>query len=77
MEAVFWVMEKMGKAHSVDVGAKRYIDVVYDQETYKSGVYYGSKVGVTGEMADQVAHFEIIGNEAAQDNADAAIHLFL
>lgn len=77
MEAVFWVFEMMGKAHSVDVGAKRYVDVLYDEATYKSGVYYGSKKGVTGEMADQVIHFDMIGNEEAQDNAAAAIHHFL
>ena len=73
-----WVMEKLGKAHSVDVGAKRYVDVVINEsDKYKSGVWYGSKQGLTGEMADQAEHFDIIGNESAQDNADTAIHSFL
>ena len=77
VEFAMWLMEVLGKAHSVEVGAKRYVDVLFDQDTYKSGVYYGSKQGLTGEMGDQVSHFAIIGNEEAQDNANAAIHHFL
>ena len=77
MSIVMWIMEKLGRAHSVDVGAKRYVDVLLDKSTYKSGVWYGSKKGLTGELADQVEHLDIIGNESAQDNADTAIHLFL
>jgi len=77
MNFAMWVMEALGKAHSVDVGAKRYVDVLSDKSTYKSGIWYGSKKGLTGELADQVTHFPIIGDESAQDNANAAIHLFL
>ena len=77
MNAVMAVMQLMGKAHSVDVGAKRYCDVLLDQATYKSGVWYGSKKGLTGEMADQVEHWDLLGSETAQDNADTVIHSFL
>ena len=77
MEAVFWVMEFMGRAHSVDVGAKRYVDVLCDTDTYKSGIWYGSKKGLTGELADQIEHSAILGNQEAQDNANTAIHKFL
>lgn len=77
MEAVMWVMEKTGKAHSVDVGAKRYLDVLLDHDTYKSGVFYGSKKGLTGPLSDQVEHFALMGEQSAQDNADTVIHSFL
>ena len=77
MEFAMWVMEKLGRCHSVDVGAKRYVDVMLDQDTYKSGVYYGSAKGLTGPMGDQKELNEIIGNEDAQDNANTVIHSFL
>ena len=77
MEAAMWVMQTLGRAHSVDAGAKRYCDVLTDEQTYKTGVFYGSKKGLTGEMGDQVVHLEIIGNETAQDNANTVIHSFL
>lgn len=77
MEFAMAVMQFLGRAHSVNEGAKRYCDTLLDDVTYKSGVFYGSKNGLTGEMADQVAHFHIIGDESAQNNADTAIHSFL
>jgi len=77
METAMWVMQTLGRAHSVDTGAERYADVLMDDETYKSGIFYGSKKGLTGAMGDQVAHLEIIGNETAQDNANTVIHQFL
>lgn len=76
-EATMQVMRIIGRAHSVDVGAKRYCDVLLDDDKYKSGVWYGSKKGLTGEMADQVEHWDLLGNESAQDAADTAIHKFL
>lgn len=77
MDAVMWVMQTIGRAHSVDVGAKRYVDVLLDDATYKPGVWYGSKKGLTGELADQVEQCEILGKESAQDAANTAIHSFL
>lgn len=77
MESVMWVMQTIGRAHSVDVGAKRYCDILLDDATYKSGVWYGSKKGLTGELADQVEHWDLLGQESAQDNANSAIHAFL
>ena len=77
MNAVMAVMQWLGRAHAVDVGAKRYVDVLLDTDTYQSGVWYGSKHGLTGEMADQVEHWDLLGNETAQDNADTVIHSFL
>lgn len=78
METAMWMMEKLGRAHSVDVGAKRYVDVMLNTDDFTSGIWWGSKKGLTGKLADQTEHWpEIIGSEAAQDNTHAAIHRFL
>ena len=78
IETAMWVMQKLGKAHSVDVGAKRYVDVMLNEDDFTSSVWWGSKKGLTGKLADQVEHWpEIIGNKTAQDNAKTAIHNFL
>ena len=78
METAMWVMQKLGRAHSVDVGAKRYLDVMLNRDDFTSGVWWGSKKGLTGKLANQVEHWpEIIGSEAAQDNANIVIHKFL
>jgi hypothetical protein len=78
VEAAMWIMQTLGKAHSVDVGAKRYVDVLLNEYEFKTGVWWGSKQGLTGALADQSAHWpEIIGNENAQDNAYTVIHKFL
>lgn len=78
MEAAMWVMQTLGRAHSVDVGAKRYVDVMLNEVDFTSGVWWGSKKGLTGKLANQVEHWpKIIGSEAAQDNANTVIHKFL
>ncbi|MBK1835708.1 SDR family NAD(P)-dependent oxidoreductase [Roseibacillus ishigakijimensis] len=78
MNTAMWVMQLLGKAHAVDVGAKRYVDVLLNDDDFTSGVWWGSKKGLTGELADQLEHWpEIIGSESAQDNVDTVIHRFL
>lgn len=78
MESAMWVMEKLGRAHSVDVGAKRYVDVMLCTDEFTTGVWWGSQKGLTGRLANQVEHWpEIIGSETAQDNAKTAINNFL
>jgi len=78
MNAAMWMMELLGKAHSVDVGAKRYVDVLLNDSDFKSGVWWGSKKGLTGELADQLEHWpDLIGDENAQDNADTVIRKYL
>ncbi|MCZ8499689.1 hypothetical protein O9929_24555 [Vibrio lentus] len=78
MESAMWVMQKLGKAHSVDVGAKRYVDVLLNSDEYKTGAWWGSKKGPDGYMANQVDHWpEIIGNQSAQNNANTVINQFL
>ncbi|GEM78899.1 SDR family NAD(P)-dependent oxidoreductase [Vibrio superstes] len=78
IEAVMWVMQTLGKAHSVDVGAKRYVDVLLNEDEFKTGIWWGSKKGLTGALANQSAHWpEIIDNANVQNNADTVIHNFL
>lgn len=78
MNTAMWIMELLGRAHSVDVGAKRYVDVLLNEDDFRTGVWWGSKKGLTGELADQMEHWpDIIGSESAQDNADTVIHSFL
>ena len=78
METAMWVMQTLGRAHSVDVGAKRYVDVMLNRDDFTSGVWWGSKKGLTGPLADQREHWpEIIGSQTAQDNANTVIHHFL
>ena len=77
MNTAMWVMQLLGRAHSVDVGAKRYVDAMLNDDDFKSGVWWGSKKGLTGELSDQLEHWpDIIGNESAQDNANTVIHRF-
>jgi len=71
------VARMLGMSHETDVGAKRYLDAMYDFDTYKTGKFYGSIKGVTGEMGDQLPFFDALGNETFQDNAYEAIHSFL
>ncbi|MEQ8325347.1 MAG: SDR family NAD(P)-dependent oxidoreductase [Cytophagales bacterium] len=77
---VFTVMFKMlalsGNSHSVKKGAKRHVDGLLD-ESFKSGVFYGSESGTAGPLADQSTLFPNLNNEQFQDNAYEAIHRFI
>jgi len=66
-----------GNAHSLEVGAKRYVDALLEHSTYQSGVFYGSKKGLSGELSDQAEFLDYFANEAFQDNANEAIHKFV
>ena len=67
----------VGFAHSVDVGAKRYIDALFDHSNYQSGIFYGSKKGLSGEVGDQAVFLDCFANESFQDNANDALHNFI
>ena len=71
------ILSWTGKAHSLEVGTKRYIDALLDHSTYQSGVFYGSKEGLSGEVCDQAELLSYFGNETFQDNANEAIHKFI
>lgn len=67
-----------GRFHPLPTGAKRYMDVLFDEKTYETGHFYGSERNwPTGPMADQILHLQHLYNEGFQDNANAAIHSFL
>ncbi len=66
-----------GLMHSVDKGAKRYVDILND-ESFKTGVFYGSKRSVlVGPTVDQGTIFDDLNNHTFQDNASEAIYRFI
>ena len=66
-----------GSFHSVEDGARRYVDALND-EAYKSGIFYASeKLSLTGAMVDQGDVFPDLNNELYQDNAYEALHRFV
>jgi hypothetical protein len=66
-------MKLLGQMHSLETGAKRYVDVLLNAK-FQSGKFYASKnSGMTGELTDQGTIFDLIGNEKAQDNAYAVV----
>jgi NAD(P)-dependent dehydrogenase (short-subunit alcohol dehydrogenase family) len=75
MPVVFPLMG--GMVHSLEVGAKRFVDGVSD-DRYKSGVFYASAAGkLSGDMVDQSTFYTDLKNTSFQDNADSAIHRFI
>ena len=71
------LMPLMGMAHSLETGAKRFVDGI-NNDSLQSGVFYGSKASVlTGPIIDQSSIFPDLKNETFQDNADEAIHWFI
>jgi NAD(P)-dependent dehydrogenase (short-subunit alcohol dehydrogenase family) len=66
-----------GMVHTLDVGAKRFVDAISDEQ-FKSGVFYASKEGkLSGDMVDQSTFFTDLKNTSFQDNAYEAIHRFI
>ncbi len=76
MKGMMQMMLMLGKVHKVETGAKRYVDGLLNQ-TYKSGVFYASKSGLTGPVGEQALLFEDLNSQQFQDNANAAIHRFI
>lgn len=71
------LMPLFGLMHSVDKGAKRFVEGITDSQ-YKSGVFYGSKAStLTGPVIDQSTIWADLKNESYQDNAYEAIHRFI
>ena len=72
-----FIMPMMGMAHSLETGAKRFVNGI-NNDSLKSGVFYGSKKNVlTGVIVDQSEFFPDLNNTEYQDNSDAAIHRFI
>ncbi len=71
------ILSCCGQAHSLQVGANRYVDALLEHSTYNSGVFYGSRKGLSGEVIDQADFLSYFSNEIFQDNANEAIHKFI
>eukprot|EP00928_Gymnodinium_smaydae_P046031 TRINITY_DN3062_c0_g2_i1.p1 TRINITY_DN3062_c0_g2~~TRINITY_DN3062_c0_g2_i1.p1 ORF type:complete len:325 (-),score=44.33 TRINITY_DN3062_c0_g2_i1:295-1269(-) len=71
------VLSFVGVSHTVRVGARRYIDALMCPDLYQSGVFYGSKKGLSGAVVDQTELLDDFAKKDYQDNANAAIHAFL
>jgi len=65
-----------GFAHSLEDGAKRYVDALLDHSNYQSGIFYGSKKGLSGAVGDQAVFLDYFANESFQENANQALHKF-
>ena len=71
------LMPLMGMVHSLEKGAKRFVDGITD-ESLISGTFYASKANQTaGPIIDQSSIFPDLNNTLFQDNANEAIHLFI
>jgi len=71
------LLEMLGKVHKVEIGAKRFVDVVI-QDEYKSGVFYASKDdSPIGDLADQVTFLPEFYNEAYQENVYRAVQSYI
>jgi len=71
------VLPLLGMVNKIEVGTKRLVDGISDDQ-FKSGIFYASKEGkMTGEVVDQGTFFADLKNTSFQDNADRAIHRFI
>ncbi|WP_408692776.1 SDR family NAD(P)-dependent oxidoreductase [Vibrio fortis] len=71
------VMPLFGMMHSVEKGAKRYLEGLFNP-SFESGRFYASRAGSpTGPVIDQVTLEPLFNNSSAQDNAYQAIQQFL
>ncbi|MBW3695280.1 SDR family NAD(P)-dependent oxidoreductase [Vibrio sp. T187] len=75
-QGMLQMMSWFGKVHKVEVGAKRFVNALLD-DSYKSGVFYGSKSGISGPLIEQSTLFPALDNAEFQDNANQAIHRFI
>ena len=72
-----YVMPMMGMAHSLETGAKRFVDSIENSQL-ESGLFYASKNStITGPLVDQTPYFRALANTTHQDNTDVAVHRFL
>ena len=74
---VFPLLTLFGRAHGLEQGAKRYVDVATDRR-FQSGRFYASPwPSTSGELVEQGPIFEDLDNAKFQDNAFAAVQQFL
>ncbi|MEO0404686.1 MAG: short-chain dehydrogenase, partial [Bacteroidota bacterium] len=71
------IMPLLGMSHSVEAGAKRFVDAI-SNDNLVSGRFYASKEKVlTGNVIDQSTIWADLKNVVFQDNAHIAIQSFL
>lgn len=75
MKGIMQVMLMLGKVHTVEIGAKRFVDGLLNV-SYKSGVFYASNKGLTGPIGDQSKLFADFSDIKIQDNAVTAIQSY-
>jgi hypothetical protein len=72
------IQKALGMTHGVEMGAKRYVDVLTNDESYESGKFYASVKGLTGELGDQAELYNLdFENQEHASNANVAIHSFM
>ncbi|WP_422049576.1 SDR family NAD(P)-dependent oxidoreductase [Shimia sp.] len=70
------LMPLFGMMHSVETGAKRYVDGLFNPE-FETGHFYASKAGYpTGALVDQVSIDATFADTTTQDNASDAMMRF-
>lgn len=70
------IMPFFGMMHSVETGAKRYVDGLMNTK-FESGRFYASREGSpTGPVIDQAEIDVALANPDFQDNANRAVHRF-
>ena len=70
------LMPIFGMMHSVETGAKRYVDGLLNDK-FASGHFYASREGSpTGPVIDQSEIDNTFANPDFQDNANQAVHRF-
>lgn len=70
------LMPLFGMMHSVETGAKRYVDGLLNPK-YETGQFFASREGApTGPVVDQTGIDAVLANKAYQDNANQAVHQF-
>lgn len=70
------LMPILGMMHSVETGAKRYVDGLLNPQ-FESGRFYASRAGSpTGPVVDQVTIDASLGDVDTQDNARRAVYQF-
>lgn len=71
------IMPLMGMSHSVEKGAKRFVDGINNPK-FESGVFYASKENIlTGPVVNQSAIWKDLDNPMIQKNAAIAINGFI
>lgn len=72
-----YVAPIFGVSHSLEVGAKRLVDALVDNQLHTGGFYASAANTLTGPLLDQSSIVADFAGPATQDNAYDAIHRFL